>query len=293
MEAVYYKQLDDNFSDLIRLMRPYQWIKNVFVFAGLACADHLFDVSNLQNLFTAFLIFCGISGSVYIFNDIIDLEKDKLHPDKKIRPLASGVIKIRTAVGFLLVLCSISLIHAFLFSKEFFIVAFLYLMLNLFYSTYFKNIIIVDIAFISAGFMLRVIGGAFAISQTPSLWILLCTFFICFYLGLNKRKQELITLSNVAGRHRKNLEKYSERKISRVLPITMWGTIITYAVYIISGTKSRLSILTIPFVAYGLMRYQYLASHKGIGDKPELVRKDVPFMLNAFFWLIFFAFTAS
>ena len=293
MEAVYYNQFNDRFSDLIRLMRPYQWIKNIFVFAGLACADQLFAFSNLQNFFTAFLIFCGISGTVYIFNDLIDLEKDKLHPEKRMRPLASGLIKISTAIGFLLVLCSVSLIHAFLFSKDVFIVAFLYLVLNLLYSTYFKNIVVVDIAFIAAGFMLRVTGGAFAINQTPSPWILLCTFFLCFYLGLNKRRQELITLSNAAGRHRKNLEKYSERKISRVLPITMWGTIITYVMYIITGTKSRLSILTVPFVVYGLIRYQYLASHKNIGDRPELAKKDAPFMLNAFLWLISYVLTVA
>ena len=280
--------------NLIKLARPKQWLKNFFVFAPLLFSKHIFDPSYVINSLEAFFTFCLISSSVYIINDILDVESDRAHPKKKFRPIASGEISINQALIFLAVLCAV-IVLTFFFEKPVFIfVIALYFLTNLFYSLKIKSVVLLDVFFISFGFMLRVLGGAAAIGVTVSSWMVLTTIFISLFLAISKRRGELSQIVNAEniGKQRPVLKEYSVEFADQLNTIAAAGTIISYALYTVSertlstfGTEKL--IYTTPFVIYGIFRYMYLMHKKNLGESPtSIVVKDLPILLNVILWFL-------
>ncbi|ADL70020.1 decaprenyl-phosphate phosphoribosyltransferase [Thermoanaerobacterium thermosaccharolyticum] len=277
----------DKYKGLIKLMRPKQWIKNVFVLAALIFSKKMFDVLSLKEALFAFILFCGISSSVYIINDIADLEKDRKHPKKRFRPLPSGLVKKRHAAILFFILALASLILSFLINANFGIIVLSYFIINLAYTFYLKNIIIIDVMVIAVGFVLRVIAGAEAIGVASSPWLLLCTLLLSLFLAITKRKNEVIVLDNNAKSHRNVLDEYSVKLLDNMLSIVTSSTIIAYSLYTFYAEKGYYMMITILFVIYGIFRYQYLVDSKTFGGSPELAFfEDKPFLINGILYCI-------
>lgn len=280
---------------LIKLIRPKQWIKNFFVFAPLLFSRHVFDMPYLLPSIAAFFIFSLASSAVYIINDILDVESDRAHPKKKYRPIASGEISVKQALIFLILLVIIIITSLFFLKPIFAVVIVLYLITNLLYSLKVKSIVLLDVFFISFGFMLRVLGGAAAISVPISSWMILTTIFISLFLAISKRRGELSQVINQDNieKQRKVLKEYSVEFADQLNTIAAAGTIISYALYTVSdktvntfGTDKL--IYTTPFVIYGIFRYMYLMHQKNLGESPtSIVTKDIPIILGVLGWFIF------
>jgi 4-hydroxybenzoate polyprenyltransferase len=223
----------------------------------------------------AFLIFCLISGGVYLLNDLLDIEMDKRHPKKTLRPLASGRLNpLVTRIGFIVVL-AVSLTLSFLINLSFGMTALGYIIIQIAYSMFSKNVIIADVFCIAGGFFLRVIAGAEAIEVPISSWLLICTIFISLFLGLGKRRHELLLLGGDAGNHRKVLDEYNIALLDQMVSVATAGTVISYSLYTLSPeTIMKFNTenlwFTIPIVLYGIFRYLYLVYRKEEGGNPEL-----------------------
>lgn len=275
-------------SGYIAIARPKQWIKNLFVFGAMVFARHVFDVGYVKMVSMAFLCFCLISSSVYILNDIVDAKKDMLHPKKKYRPIASGLIGRMEALGILFVLAPCAIGLSFFLDIYFGIVVLLYFINNVFYSLKVKNMVILDVMSIAMGFLLRVIGGALVIRIYISPWILLCTLLLSLFLGFSKRRNELVTLSGNADKHRQILEEYSLEFIDNMLSIVTASTVMAYSLYTFSSDNTNYyMMITIPFVLYGIFRYQYIVYKKNEGGSPEeTVMSDIPLVINIILWVL-------
>ncbi len=273
-------------------LRPKQWIKNVLVFAGAIFAEDLFDPQMLQNSVLAFIIFCMISGSTYLVNDVLDREKDALHPRKKHRPIASGKISAKTALSLALALIFISIFCSFYLNWKFGIVISSYFLTTLLYSLYLKHIIIIDVMIIASGFMFRAIGGAFAINEHVSSWLIICTLFLALFFALNKRRAEIIALGNNAGNVRQTLSGYDLNYLDMMINIVTASCLMAYALYTLdAGTVAKFGtrnlIITLPFVIYGLFRYLYLAYRHNLGETPETtIVRDKPILFCVFLYFV-------
>ena len=271
--------------EIIRLMRPKQWIKNLFIFAPLIFSMSFFKTKLIINEIYCFIVFCAISSSIYILNDIIDIEKDKLHPKKKNRPLAKGTVSKTSAfvVFSLLLICA--LIGGFKLNISVGISIILYFVNNLLYSFKIKHVVIMDTISIAIGFILRVVTGAFAIQVQISVWIIMCTFFIALFLGLGKRRNEIIILDDKAREHRGNLKEYSCKFIDQMISIVVGCTIMSYSLYTCTVYKHVYMVGTIPFVVFGIFRYLYLIYIQDEGGSPtEIVLTDKAIMLDVVLW---------
>lgn len=274
-------------SGIVISMRPRQWIKNGFVFAGLIFSKSFLEFGPVIRVIFAFILFSLVSGSVYIINDIVDRDRDRLHPAKSTRPIASGSLAVREALAYSLIIASVALVSAFLLDLEFFAILLSYFVLVLAYSIRLKNIIILDVILIAAGFVLRTVGGAVVIDVRISPWLILCTTMLALFLALNKRKSELLVLSGKAAAHRKILEEYTPELIDQMISVIASVTVMSYSLYTFSAGKSYYIMLTIPFVLYGIFRYQYLVLKNGSGLSPELLLlKDKPLMVNIALWIL-------
>ena len=270
---------------LLRLLRPKQWTKNVFVFSGLIFSQNILNPPLFAKTFQAFILFCMISSCVYIINDLVDIEKDKLHPTKKYRPLVSGDVNKRVAIIILSCLMLLSISGSFALDFKFGLIILSYFIINTLYSIKLKHIVIIDIMIISVGFVLRAISGAVVINVEISPWLLICTVFLSLFLALSKRKNELIVLEDNAKNHRKILGDYSIDLIEQMLPVVTSCAIISYALYTFTGARTNIMMITIPFVIYGIFRYQYLTYKKGFGGRPESAFFcDKPFIINVLSW---------
>ncbi len=277
---------------LIKLLRPKQWIKNFFVFAPLIFSQHVFEFAYLLPSIAAFIVFSITSSAVYIINDIMDMESDRAHPKKRFRPIASGEISVKQALIFMFILCLIIAFSLMFLRTIFAVVIILYFLTNLFYSLRIKNIVLLDVFFISFGFMLRVLGGAAAISVVVSSWMILTTIFISLFLAISKRRGELSQIINIDNieKQRKVLKEYDIVFADQLNTIAAAGTIISYALYTVSertvhtfGTEKL--IYTTPFVIYGIFRYMYLMHKKNMGESPTtIVTKDIPIIINVLGW---------
>jgi len=262
------------FKDLFISMRPKQWVKNLFVFAPLLFV-RAFDEQDMVRLaFFAFVLFSFASSSVYLLNDCLDREKDRLHPKKRNRPIASGALSVSVAAGAALICAALALGGAFFLGYSFGLVIVGYLVLNILYSFVLKHVVILDIFSVALGFVLRVVGGALAIAVPVSVWILLCTFFLTLFLAVNKRRSELM----LGGETRTVLQSYSPEFLEQMSTITLSITLITYAFYTFSSEHSRLLMLTVPVVVYGLLYYVYAVGNrgKGDGDPTDIVLSERP-----------------
>lgn len=272
---------------ILKLMRPKQWLKNFFVFAAIIFSGK-FENKNIFFLnLGVFALFCLISSAVYVLNDLVDVEKDKQHPDKKNRPIASG--KVSKTQAMILELCILCIVLILSYNVNLRILAVLitYYVMNVLYSFKLKNVVIIDVMIITFGFVLRVISGSIVTNVQLSPWLILCTILISLFLALNKRRSEIVTLKDNKSSHRKILEEYSIELIDNMLTIVTPSILMTYCLYTFSSIQSRTMMITIPFVLYGIFRYQYLVSKKNVGGKPEDVfQNDLPFLIDVVLWAI-------
>jgi 4-hydroxybenzoate polyprenyltransferase len=273
-------------------MRPKQWTKNLLIFAGILFSQNFLVLSMLLKVIAAFVIFCMLSGAVYLFNDIVDIERDRNHPSKSQRPLPSGQLKFSFAVYAVVILMLLSLGMAYGMGLPFFYVALAYFGLQLAYSLYLKHVVILDIFCIAAGFVLRALAGALVIDVEISSWLIICTTLLSLFLGMSKRRHELIMLDEDAQSHRKVLGDYSPYLLDQMISVVTASTVVCYALYTMSeetitkfGTRDL--ILTVPFVLYGVFRYLYLIHKKGEGGNPETILvSDKPLLINIFLWAL-------
>jgi len=274
---------------LFKTMRPRQWPKNIFIFAALVFDKQLLNVEAFLRTLAGFVLFCLISSSVYIFNDLADVEADRQHPEKKNRPIAAGKLPLSVAwaAGIGLVIVSLGL--AFLLAPSFAGVLFVYFLLNMAYSKWLKHVPIIDVFVIAAGFVLRVHAGVTLIDvERFSPWLYVVMTLLALFLGFGKRRAELALLAQGAGSHRKVLEGYTLPLLDQYIMIVSGTTIVAYSLYTFSAPnvpKNDSMMLTIPFVVYTIFRYLYLIEVKHAGGAPEeILLSDRPFQIAMVLW---------
>ena len=265
----------------LQALRPKQWAKNVFVLAALIFSMNFTQVEAWVKTLLAVAAFSLVSSAGYILNDARDAEADRRHPKKRKRPIASGRLPLPLAYVEMGVVLAIGAGIAWWVSPWLLLVVGLYFTTTISYSLFFKNVVILDIMFISAGFLWRAAGGAVAIDVNISPWLLLCTAFVSLFLGFNKRRGELALMRSSATQTRAILAEYSEEMVSEFQAITTSGTIISYALYTVLGSPTPWLLLTLPYVLYGLFRYIYLVTARNEGGAPEeTLFKDWPMLLT-------------
>ncbi|MEE9606684.1 MAG: decaprenyl-phosphate phosphoribosyltransferase [Myxococcota bacterium] len=258
---------------LLSLARPRQWIKNLLLYAALVFAERLFDATALALATLGFATFCLASSSVYLINDVIDAERDRLHPDKRRRPIAAGDVSEAAAALLAGLLTAASLALSFWIAPGFGFSVVTYLALSHFYTLVGKNIVILDVMLIASGFVIRAVAGALAIGVPSSDWFILCTLFLAMFLALSKRKAEILALEDGASRHRPVLGLYTAPALSAFTDTSMAALLISYALYVLNvhrGAAVPLA-LTVPFVLFGVFRYYLLVETAQLGEKPEEV----------------------
>ena len=272
-------------------LRPEQWTKNLLLFAGLIFGGRLLQVGAVLTAAATFAIFCALSGSVYLFNDVWDQDADRRHPLKQKRPIAAGDLTARAALSGATVLAALALAAAFLINAALGAVAAGYVLLLLLYSVALKHVVIVDVLTIAGGFVLRAIAGALAVNVPIGAWLLSCTTLLALFLALSKRRHELMLLGEGAGDHRRILEEYSPYLLDQMISVVTASTLIAYAIFATSAdTAQRLGTsrlgLTIPFVLYGIFRYLYLVHQKRGGGSPAaLLATDRPLLACVVLWV--------
>jgi 4-hydroxybenzoate polyprenyltransferase len=263
----------------VQALRMKQWIKNLLVYAALIFSLRFTDVALVIDATIGFFAFCCISSSGYLFNDSRDREADRHHPRKCKRPIASGRLPVKAAYVEMALLLSLGMCLSAYLSTTFLLVAALYFTTTLSYSLYFKHHVILDVMFISAGFLWRAAAGAFAIDVALSPWLLTCTAFLTLFIGFNKRRSELGVVSGQGNATRKNLMYYTPELLIEFQAITTSGTIISYALYTVLGSPSEWLLLTLPHVLYGIFRYIFLVNNMGEGEEPaDTLIKDKPLL---------------
>lgn len=297
--------------DILRLLRPRQWIKNLAIFGAITFGGELFNVPVLLNVVFGFIIFCTVSSGIYIINDIFDREKDKLHPFKKFRPLAHGDISLRVAVFLAIILIGSATIASYFINPAFFMLTMIYLLLQFSYSAFLKHITVIDILALAGGYILRVYAGEFASNNHISVWLLLTTISLSLFLAIGKRRSELTLVSTYSSAQisaiRKTLSHYSDRLLDVYASIFATSTFITYSLFTFFQNDTSLLItnqyllpdylpnylnrkwlmLTIFPVVYGLMRYLQDIYEKHEGESPErVIISDKPLLVNVILWLL-------
>ncbi len=286
---------------LLKTMRPRQWTKNVFVLAALVFDLKLRDPEAIVRSLAGFFLFCLLSSVVYIFNDIMDVEADRKHPTKRNRPIASGKLPVSVAMACGIVLLLITLPAAYFLSMGFFIIAGIYFLSNLAYSSWLKHLVIIDVLIISAGFVLRVAAGVSLISvERFSPWLYVCMTLLSLFMGFGKRRAELSLLAADATSHRRVLDGYTMPFLDQLIMIVSCATIIAYSLYTFSAPnvpENHTMMLTIPFVMYAVFRYLWLVQVKQQGGAPEdMVLTDRPLQFTFLLWgaaivVIFYGFS--
>ena len=277
--------------DIIKLLRPSQWIKNGVVLAGLIFAGKAGATQLLKISLLALVAFCFLSSAVYVLNDLIDRERDRAHPLKKNRPIASGRVKTGTAAVLFVILTVIGLVISYIINIHLLIVSMCYIVLMVMYTFWLKNVVIIDVMTIAAGFVLRALAGAVAISVEFSSWLLISTFVLALFLGFGKRRHEIILLESGASDHRRSLEKYSPYLLDQLIGVVTASAVITYLFYtlspdVIAKLGTHYLYVTIPFVIYGIFRYLYLVHKEERGGSPTtLLLTDKPLLVDVLLWL--------
>jgi 4-hydroxybenzoate polyprenyltransferase len=272
---------------LVLAMRPRQWTKNGMVLVAVICAQRLTDVRAVALSLLAVLLFCLVSGVVYLVNDLVDLERDRRHPVKCNRPLASGRLQPRTAILAIGVIWFSSLAIAAVVSPVFAVVVSAFVALNLAYSLYLKNIVLLDLFGIAGGFLLRAAGGAWIIGVQVSPWLYLCTLVGALFIGLGKRRHELLLLQGSAALHRKILSEYTTEFLEELISMMASALLVSYALYTYFAYHTHAMMATIPFAIYGIFRYLFLVHVKRTGGAPEeLLLQDRPLLIDLALWVL-------
>ena len=262
---------NNRIADIVRGLRPAQWIKNGVVFAGLVFGGKLLEPSALVSAALAAILFCLLSSGFYLINDVRDRHGDRLHPEKRWRPVAAGAVSPRTALTVGSALILVALIGSAVMGVGFLLVALSYAALMTSYNLWLKQIVILDVFAIAAGFVLRAVGGAIAVDVTISPWLLVCTILLALLLGFGKRRHELLTIEG-AEQHRASLETYSERMLDQAVVVAATGALLAYAIYTFDQNAPAFDhrmMVTIPIVAYGIFRYLFLVYGRDQGGAPE------------------------
>ena len=277
--------------ELFRALRPQQWIKNLFIFAPLIFSQNIFNRPLVVTTLLAFAAFCLVTSAIYLFNDLRDIEEDRLHPVKSRRPLAAGRLKKATAIVAMAVLGPAGLLIAAAINLNFLLMTVAYVALQVAYSLWLKHVVILDVFVVAAGFLIRVVAGGLAIRVFLSSWLLICTTLLSLFLAMGKRRHELIILEQDAASHRPILREYNIYLLDQMISVVTASTLLAYCLYTISeetvakfGTRNL--IFTVPFVLYGIFRYLYLIHQKSEGGTPEtLILKDKPLLVDLFLWV--------
>ena len=277
-------------SGLLASLRPSQWTKNLIIFAGVLFGQRLTDVSAVLAAAGAFVIFCLLSGVVYLINDVMDREADRRHPIKKARPIASGALPVPAALTAAGLIAAGALVSAFALRPEFGLVALLYVVLLGLYSGRLKHIVIIDVLTIAIGFVLRAVAGAVVIPVAVSVWLYLLTILLALFLALAKRRHELVLLADGATGHRRILQEYSPYLLDQMISVVTASTLVAYAIYTVSPeTTAKFQThwlgLTLPFPLYGIFRYLYLVHQKEGGGSPsDMLLTDRPLLICVALW---------
>ncbi len=274
---------------LLKTMRPKQWSKNIFIFAALVFDQKLFRPMLLGKTIGAFALFCLISSAVYLINDLADIEKDRQHPVKRNRPLASGMLPPRVAViaaALIVVLC---VPLAYLIAPAFGVILLGYLLLMIAYSFHLKHVVIVDVLTVATGFVLRVAAGTVVIrAERFSPWLYICMTLLAIFLAVGKRRHELLLLEGNANEHRAILDEYNIHLLDDIIVIVIAAVLVAYSFYTFSAPNlppNHSMMLTIPFVLYGLFRYLYLIHVRNEGGAPEdIIVSDLPLIIDFGLW---------
>ncbi len=281
-----------NFVGLIRTMRPHQWTKNVVIYAGLVFDGRLFQWDHLVNTTLIVLCFCLISSSVYIINDLFDIEKDRIHPRKRLRALPSGQLDKRVAAVAAFVLAVVGIGAASLLNPWVGLVTGIYLLQNVAYSLYLKNVVLIDVMVLSLGFLLRVLAGVL-IAQVSNFspWLYVCMALLSLFLGFGKRRHEITLLQDGAAAHRSSLQEYNLPLLDQIMSLVMTSTFVSYTFYSFEAQTALVSdgrmLLTTPYVFFFLVRYLYLIHVKKKGGAPdELIFEDRPLLIDGLLWMV-------
>ncbi|OPY18714.1 MAG: phosphoribose diphosphate:decaprenyl-phosphate phosphoribosyltransferase [Methanomethylovorans sp. PtaU1.Bin073] len=264
---------------VIKSMRPHQWYKNFVIFLCIIFSKNILNLEMWLDLLFIFFVFCMLAGSQYMLNDLKDIEKDRLHPKKRNRPIAAGLLPVKNALFISFTIMAVSLAIAFSMGQLVGIVSLLYLVNSIVYSFYFKNFAIVDAIFIAVGFVIRAIVGCVVINVVISPWLILCVFLLALVLTFGKRRHELGGDQN----SRNSLSQYNITMSETLLNSSVSMLLMSYALYTVSVHTAMM--LTLPFAFYGVFRYVQLINLKGIGEEVELLMKDKPFVLNIMLWV--------
>jgi 4-hydroxybenzoate polyprenyltransferase len=259
---------------VLRLLRPRQWIKNLLLFAALVFARQLFVPRSAALAALAFVAFCLASSSVYVVNDLVDAPRDREHPEKRKRPIAAGTVAPGTAAGLAALLTLAALATAFAIGRGFGAATLVYLGLSHFYTLAGKNVVVLDVMLVAAGFVIRAIAGALAIQVPYSDWFVLCTLFLAMFIAFSKRRAELVAIGDGVARSRPVLALYSKSSLSAFTAASMAGAIISYSLYVQdvherAGDAQKLLPFTVPFVIFVIFRYHLLVESGGAGERPE------------------------
>ncbi len=279
-------------SSLLISLRPSQWTKNLFVFAGLLFSLKLFEPRAIVTSLEAFGVFCALSGVVYLINDVLDRDTDRRHPTKSSRPVAAGDLSVPLALGAAALIGAVALIAAFALGRSFGIVAAAYVGLQAVYSTSLKHIVILDVLTIAIGFVLRAVAGAVVLDVMISHWLLVCMILLALFIALAKRRHELVLLADDATSHRPILGEYSAYLLDQMIAVVTASTLIAYIFYTISPeTEQKFGTswlgLTIPFPLYGIFRYLYLVHKRELGGSPaDMLLNDRPLLACVTFWVL-------
>jgi len=276
-------------AGLIRTMRPKQWTKNIFIFAALTFDVKLLNVYYLVRTLAGFVLLCLVSGTVYIINDLADVEKDRQHPRKCNRPLASGQLSPSVAVVAAVVIPLVVLPLGYLLTPTFGAILTGYVLIQIAYSFWLKNVVIIDVMLIATGFVLRVAAGVPLVeAERFSPWLYICMTLLALLIGFGKRRHELVLLKENANEHRKSLQEYNLSLLDHAISIVTASTLLAYALYTFSAPNlppNHTMMLTIPFILYAIFRYLYLIHVKGMGGAPEeIALSDRPLQAAFALW---------
>ena len=284
--------MSSRIAALFQAARPKQWIKNLFLFAPLLFSRHLFEFHIILDAVTGFFLFSLGASCIYLINDLFDREKDRLHPTKCQRPIASGKLPLSWVITTVLIIIPLLILISIRIQPMFAIGLGSYILLNIIYSIYLKEIVIIDVMTIAASFVLRIVCGALIIAVPISEWLLICTTLLALFLGFSKRRHEILILESAAQNHRPVLTEYNTYFLDQMMSLVTAATLICYILYTVDDSTvqkfhSRNLLFTIPFVLYGLFRYLYLVHQKKSGGDPtmELIA-DKPLLADLFLWAI-------
>lgn len=284
--------------NILKSTRPRQWIKNLMVFLPLLfSANESWAFDDIQSFYglllsaaVGFVAFVFASSSVYLFNDVLDRDKDIYHPEKRLRPIASKLVSLRIALLFSLLFSSIAVIICVVLLYDTVIYICAYLVLMAIYSLFLRGTIVVDILSISAGFVLRVLVGAIAINVPVSIWLYTCMGLGAMFIALSKRYAEFLAREKDSSLTRKSLPIYSKLILERATYVFLIGTVFAYGLYTVNANNlpsNKLMVLTVPFVAFGMLRYQVLVNQRGFGERPEeIITKDFILRICVLTWLL-------